>query len=603
MKSGFSRLAGFAAPHKKKYFASVVCAVIGVACSMVPYFAVSRIIVLLAANNAHTPNKWIYAAWCGVAALGYLGKVLFHSISTTLSHSATFAVLTSVRQQIADKLTRVPMGYILDTPSGKLKNTMVEKVESIEPPLAHVLPEMTSNLLIPLFIVVYLFILDVRMGFISLITLPVGAVCCMMMMKDYETRFNKYISIGKQMNATAVEYINGIEVIKAFGRSAASYQKFADAVTANAIYGLEWMKGIQFYFAMGIGIWPAVLIGVLPAGCIFYMNGTLSVSVFITVIILALGIISPLLAALFFIDDIAKIGTIMNDIGAVLDEKELVRPADKVRFSGMDITLSHVGFAYGEKEVLHDISLAIPKGSVTALVGPSGSGKSTMAKLIASFWDTGHGAITIGGADMKTIPVTQLTDNIAYVAQDNYLFDMSVMENIRMGSPEASDETIIAAAKAAGCHEFIMSLEQGYDTVAGSGGTRLSGGERQRITIARAMLKDAPIVILDEATAYTDPENEAVLQAAIAGLVKGKTLIVIAHRLSTITDADQIVVVSQGKIEAMGTHQALLEGCSLYRHMWQSHMGARDRADTSEEPTEKQNNIKEYKTPGEVAHA
>ncbi len=573
MKSGFSRLAGFAAPHKGRYAASVICAVIGVACAMVPYFAVSRIIIRLAEGGKDTGY---YFALFGVAALGYLGRVVFHSTSTTLSHLATFAVISEIRYRIATKLTQVPMGYILDTPSGRLKNTMVEKVDSIEPALAHVLPEMTSNLLIPLLIVGYLFVLDWRMALISLVTLPVGGLCFMMMMRDYETRYAKYISIGKQMNATAVEYINGIEVIKAFGRSASSYKKFADAVSANANYGLDWMKGIQGYFAMSIGIWPAVLIGVLPMGCVLYRGGTLSSSVFITVMILALGIVPPLLAGLYYLDDIAKIGTIMNDIGDVLDEKELPRPEKNATLIGMDIELSGVFFAYDQTEVLHGVSLKIPEGSVTALVGPSGSGKSTIAKLIASFWDADRGTISIGGANVKDIPQEQLTDCIAYVAQDNYLFDISVLENIRMGDPSASDEAVKQAARAAGCHDFILSLEHGYDTVAGGAGSHLSGGERQRVTIARAMLKNAPIVILDEATAYTDPENEAVLQEAIAGLVKGKTLIVIAHRLSTITDADQIVVVNRGEIDAVGRHAELLSGSQLYRQMWHSHVSVKD---------------------------
>ena len=571
----WSRLAEFAAPHKGNYIASVILAVLGVAAGMAPYFAVSQIVIRLIGGGRDF--AW-YLVWCAIAAAGFLGKALLHNLSTALSHRATFAVISEVRRRIAAKLTRVPMGYVLDTPSGKLKNTMVEKVDSIEPTLAHVLPEMTSNLLVPVAIIVYLFVLDWRMALVSLITLPIGAVCYMGMMKGYVEKFGQYVAVGKHMNATAVEYINGIEVIKAFGRSATSYGKFSEAVKANANYGLDWMRECQVYFAMGLGIWPAVLIGVLPVGCIFYMNGTLAAPTFITVMILALGIMAPLLAAIYYTDDIAKIGTVVDDIGAVLDVPEQVRPAERAALKGTDIALHNVSFSYADTEILHGVTLAIPAGTVTALVGPSGGGKSTIAKLIASFWDVTGGAVTVGDADVRNIPADQLMDTIAYVAQDNYLFDETILENIRMGKPSATDGEVKAAAKAAGCHDFIMALEHGYDTVAGGAGGHLSGGERQRIAIARAMLKDAPIVILDEATAYTDPENEAVIQAAVAKLVEGKTLIVIAHRLSTVTDSDKITVIENGRILAEGRHEQLLETCGLYRNMWNAHIDAKDAA-------------------------
>lgn len=572
-KSTSARLMEYAGEHRREYALSVLLAVLGVASGMVPYFAISRLILMLLEVERRFAS---FGLWCGIMALGFLGKALFHNISTTLSHKATFAVISEVRRRIGRKLKQVPMGYVLDTPSGKFKNIMVEKVDSIEPTLAHVLPEMTSNLLIPVAIIIYLFAIDWRMALISLITLPVGAACYMGMMKDYEPRFAEYVKVGQHMNATAVEYINGIEVIKAFGQSASSYRKFADAVHRNANYGLDWMKDVQLYFSMGIGIWPAVLIGILPAGCIFYRKGSLSAADFITIMILALGIMAPLLSAMYYTDDLAKIGIIVGEIGELLEEEEQKRPANRASLAGLDIRLKDVVFAYKEQEVLHGVNLFIPAGSVTALVGPSGGGKSTIAKLIASFWDTTSGSITIGGTDVKNIPAAQLMDLIAYVAQDSYLFDQSILENIRLGKPGASDEDVKRVAAASGYHDFIMELERGYDTIAGGAGGHLSGGERQRITIARAMLKNAPIVILDEATAYTDPENEAVIQKAVAKLVEGRTLIIIAHRLSTITDSDQIAVIEKGRVAAADTHEKLLESSSLYRELWQAHISSRD---------------------------
>ncbi len=573
-KNPLSRLADFAKPHKGKYASSVIFAIAGVAGGFIPYFAAARMIISLIEGNEELS---FYLTWCGAAALGFAVKVLCMNISTHFSHKATFAVISEVRYRMASKLTRVPMGYLLDTPSGKLKTTMVERVDSIESPLAHVLPEMTANLLVPLGIIVYLFTLDWRMALVSLITLPLGFIAYMGMMKDYAVRYTAATNAGKHMSATVVEYINGIEVIKAFNQSANSYAKFTDAVRKNTRLVLDWMKATQVYSAIAQSIWPAVLLGVLPAGCLFYLNGSLSGPDFITIIILSFGVIGPLIAAVRFTDDISKISTIIGDIGAILDEPELERPADSKKITGYGIELQNVTFSYGEEQVLKGINLVIPAGGVTALVGPSGSGKSTVAKLIASFWEVSGGEITLDGVNIKDIPTGQLMDIIAYVPQNGYLFDDTVRNNIRMGKQGATDAEVEAAAKASGCHDFIMKLEHGYDTVAGGAGGHLSGGERQRIAIARAMLKNAPIVILDEASAYIDPENEAVILEAVAKLVEGKTLIIIAHRLSTIIDSDQIAVIRNGRIAAQGKHEDLLESCALYRDMWQAHTGAKDR--------------------------
>ena len=306
-------------------------------------------------------------------------------------------------------------------------------------------------------------------------------------------------------------------------------------------------------------------------------HGTLSAETFLTVIVLSFGVMQPLITAFSYTDDIAQVKTIVDEMAEVLSDEDMQRPTTAEKLPADNaIQLKDVRFAYHDKEVLHGIDLHIAPGTVNALVGPSGSGKSTIARLIASLWDVKDGTIKLGGVDIRTLPLAECTKRIAYVSQDNYLFDLSVMDNIRMGKKGASDEEVIAAAKKCGCHEFIMGLENGYQTVCGASGGHLSGGERQRISIARAMLKDAPIVILDEATSYTDPENEAVIQSALARLVRGKTLLVIAHRLSTIADADQIIVVNQGKIEATGTQTELLASCPLYQNMWEAHISVKD---------------------------
>lgn len=571
-RRGKVRLMTFIRPHRSGFALSVVLAIISVASGLVPYFAVAEIVNLLISGEM---DFSVYLQWGLIGLIAYLARSVFHGLSTRCSHEATFRVLSEMRRTIAEKLTRVPMGYLTATPSGRLKTTMVERIEQMEVPLAHIIPEMTANLLVPVALVVYLFVLDWRMALASLATIPLGMLCYMAQMKEYPKKYAAVMQANKHMNATTVEYVGGIEVIKAFNQSAASYEKFTDAVRQNTRLMLEWMKSTQGYSALMMTLWPAVLIAVLPVGCLLYQNGSLSASDFITIAILSLGIIGPLVAAIFLTDDFSKIATITGEIAAVLEEPELDRPKAQKKLEGHDISLQDVHFAYKDVQVLNGVSLDIKAGMRTALVGPSGSGKSTIAKLIASYWDVSSGRITIGGIDVKTLPPEQVMDLIGYVSQDNFLFNVSVRENIRMGRPEATDEDVEAVAKAAGCHDFIMSLAHGYDTIVGGAGGHLSGGERQRVAIARAMMKNAPIVILDEATSYTDPENEAILQESIGRLTRGKTLIVIAHRLSTITEADQIAVVDDGRIVAVGKHAELVQCCPLYAQMWAAHTRSR----------------------------
>lgn len=277
-----------------------------------------------------------------------------------------------------------------------------------------------------------------------------------------------------------------------------------------------------------------------------------------------------------YADTIANVRVIFAEIGDIMNIPELKRPKQNVKVNGATVKFCDVSFGYDENMVFENLNLIAKEGELTAIVGPSGSGKSTIAKLIAGFWDISEGKVSIGNSNIKNISQKELADTIAYVSQDNYLFDDTIYENIRMGSPKATNKEVEKAAQSAGCDEFIRNLENGYETRVGGGGAHLSGGERQRIAISRAMLKDSPIVILDEATAYTDPENERVIQKSVSKLVKGKTLIVIAHRLSTITNADQIIVMENGSINSKGTHEELLNKSSLYKEMWQAHIGAKD---------------------------
>lgn len=573
-QSPLLRIWGWGKNEHGRLIGAILGAFIGVAMGMLPYFAAARIIIKMVSGEKELSG---YFMWLALGLAGYAARTVLYNTALSLSHKATFSILKTIRQKILSKLPKLPLGTVMDMSGGKMKQIIVDQVDSMETTLAHLFPEMTANIAAPVLILIYLFALDWRMALLSLVTIPVGYGFMMSVMGNYSKDYEGAVKVTHEMSGTVVEYINGIEVIKAFNQGKASYAKFTDRVKANAAYYYNWMQRSQFGLSTGSAIVPATLITILPFGWIWYTNGSLPMETFITIIILSLGIAGPLIAAMNFIDTLAMVGTTVSSVDELLSAEEQLHGSERVRLNGTDIGLSHVSFGYhDDKDILKDVSLSVPSGGMTALVGPSGSGKSTIAKLIAGFWDVKSGTVSVGGVDEKKIPLKQLYDMAAFVSQDNYLFDDTVRENIRMGRLSATDKEVEAAAKAAGCDSFIRALEKGYDTNVGGGGTHLSGGERQRIAIARAMLKDAPIVILDEATAYIDPENEAVIQKAIAKLVRGKTVIVIAHRLSTIKDADKIVVVNDGRIEAEGKHEELRKNCPLYESMWQAHIGAKD---------------------------
>ena len=570
----------WAGQKRSAYVWSVVLAVLNVVFKIIPYFIIADVVKLFLDGNKDFKEYMIRAVWI---ALSFTIAELFHSLSTALSHKATFTVLANIRKACCEKLARVPLGYVKDTSSGTFKNILVERIDSIETTLAHIVPEFTSNLLAPVIILIYFFMTDWRLALWSLVPVVVGFLSYFGMMIDYKPSFERTVKTTKDLNDAAVEYIDGIEVIKAFGKTESSYAKFTKAAMAYADSFISWMKRCSIFHALMMVVTPYTLLTVLPFGAHYVENGTLTISDFVMCIILSLGIVGPLITVGSYTDDLGKIGVIVDEVVGILEQPELKRPKRSAAVpKDNSITLTDVRFGYHEKEIMHGVNMKLEAGTVNAIVGPSGSGKSTIAKLIASLWNVNSGSIKIGGADIKQMSLTDFNRKIAYVAQDNYLFNESVRENIRQGNPDATDEQIIEVTKKSGCYDFIMQLEHGFDTIVGGAGGHLSGGERQRISIARAMLKDAPIVILDEATAYTDPENEAILQNSIAKLVAGKTLIVIAHRLSTVKDSDQIFVVNDGNVAAHGTHDELLASCPLYKEMWNAHISVKDTAKEGE---------------------
>jgi len=558
----------------KQIIISVILALLGVLAGIVPFACASKIVVMLISGNRELSG---YLLYIGAGALAYLLNTFLYTGALGISHKATFKILKEIREKALAKLPRLPLGTIMEMKSGRLKQVIIDQVESMETTLAHVFPEMISNIGGFLVIWIYMFAVDYRMALLALLPFPIGMTLMITVFIGYSKNYARSVEVTSAMNDSLIEYTGGIEVIKAYNQGNQSYATLRERCVANASFFYNWMKECKGnIYAMIIA--PTTLLSILPFGWMFYDNGSLSFEGLVTSIILSLCLMGPVLAVMDFVDTLAKLGTVVDNVNSILKAKEQDHQGNE-SFDGKDedIELKNVGFSYteGQDAVLKGISLKIHAGTKTALVGPSGSGKSTIAKLIAGFWDADSGSIYFGKIDTKKIPLARIYDRISYVSQDNFLFDDTVMENIRMGNRSATDEEVIACAKASGCDGFIRNLENGYETRVGGGGAHLSGGERQRIAIARAMLKDAPIVILDEATAYIDPENEAIIQEAVGKLVKGKTLIVIAHRLSTITDSDKIVLVNDGKVEASGRHEELLAKSPLYKSMWEAHIGVK----------------------------
>lgn len=570
------QLFAFVGERNSKMRISILLAVLGGMFGIVPFLMVALLADELYRGTATIQRVLFFS---GIAAICQLIKMLLTWRSSLMSHKISFTILKNIREAITDRMAKVPMGVMLETPTGTFKNLIVDNVAKLEDSMAHFMPELPSNIAAPLCSILLIFILDWRMGLASLITIPLGILFFAAMMRGYGPRMENYMRSANDMNSSLVEYVSGIQVIKAFNRSASSYGKYSKSVNYFHDSTMEWWSQCWFWNAAARAVLPSTLLGTLPVGAWLYMEGTLSLPVFLISLVVPLGFVAPLMKVSEAMEQVSMIKGNLEQVTAFLKTPELVRPSEPVSLGERTYQFEDVHFGYKETEVLHGISFQTRPGTMTAIVGPSGSGKSTIAKLMAGFWDVTSGSVRFGGQDIRQIPFEQLMGEISYVAQDNFLFDKSIRENIRMGNPAATDEEVEDAAKAANCHDFIMQLEQGYDTLAGDAGDRLSGGERQRITIARAMLKPSSVVILDEATAYADPENEALIQQAISKLVAGKTLIVVAHRLNTIRNADQILVVANGNIAGRGTQEELLRECPIYQKMWQDYAGTIEEAD------------------------
>ncbi len=582
-KSWMNALFAYAQGEKKRLVWSVVLSVVSVVLGLAPFYCMYRMICLFAVGTATTAAV---IKWCALALAAYAVKILLFSLSTGISHAMAYSVLEGLRLRLADRFLRAPLGDVENHSIGEIKNMMVDKIENIEPPLAHMIPEGAGHIVLPVISIAALLCIDWRLALASLVTFPLSFLCMGLTFKISGDSFAKYDRSSNEMNSAIVEYIEGIEVIKAFGRAGVSYEKYAGAITSFRTFVVKWLTSTFVTMKLSFALFPSTLIGTLPAALALANGGVITPAQAALAMMLSISMVGSLAKLEVFSENMRQVKFTVESLEEFLEMPALPEPAERAAVEHTDVELRGVHFSYtgDEKdEVLHGIDITLPEGSFTALVGPSGGGKSTVAKLIARFWDVTAGEITVGGVNIRDMPLEQLSEYVSFVTQDNFLFRCSLLENIRLGNPAATDEEVKAAARAAQCEEFISKLPQGYDTPAGEAGKRLSGGEKQRIAIARMMLKNAPIVILDEATAFTDPENEDKIQRSIAALTKGKTLLVIAHRLSTIKNADNIVVLKNGAIAAEGRQEELLENCPLYREMWQAHIGAKNWAVSSAE--------------------
>lgn len=577
----FKKVFEYAGPHKKDLYIATFIVLLSVLMGVLPFVLAYQVISPLVMGNA-VDTKYVCIRVIGVLICLILQAILY-GWGLDVSHKAAYSTLLRLRTSLQKRFEAVPLGFIQDKGTGTIKKLFVDDVDSLEVLLAHSLPEGIANLMIPIAIYVAMFFIDWKLALLSLASIPISFAAMMIMYSVGMKKMGPYYMAGQKMNNTIIEYINGMEVVKVFNKDAESYERFRKDISDYRDYTLEWYKAAWPWMAIYSSLLPCTIILTLPLGAWFVLCGFSTLPDLILVLCLSLSIGIPLLKSLSFLPTMPQLNYKIAALEQVLETAPLQQTDAVFHGKNYDICFDHITFGYEKSqpgpdgqpmvtmdEVIHDISFTAKAGQKTALVGESGSGKSTLAKLLIHYYDPQQGSISIGGQKITEMSLEALNSQVSYVAQDQYLFNTSILKNIRIGRPDATDEEVLEAAKKAQCMEFLEKLPQGIHSMAGDAGKMLSGGQRQRISLARAILKNAPIIVLDEATAYADPENEEKMEAAIAELVKGKTLFVIAHKLPAIMNADQICVIEHGKLAATGTHAELLAICEEYKKLWKA---------------------------------
>lgn len=577
----FKKMFEYAGPHKKDLYSATFIVLLSVLMGVLPFVLAYQVISPLVMGET------VGIGYVSMRVIGVLICLILQAVlygwGLDVSHKAAYNTLLRLRTSLQKRFEALPLGFIQDKGTGTIKKLFVDDVDSLEVLLAHSLPEGIANLMIPIAIYVAMFFIDWKLALLSLASIPISFAAMMIMYSVGMKKMGPYYMAGQKMNNTIIEYINGMEVVKVFNKDAESYERFRKDISDYRDYTLEWYKAAWPWMAIYSSLLPCTIILTLPLGAWFVLCGFSTLPDLILVLCLSLSIGIPLLKSLSFLPTMPQLNYKIAALEQVLETAPLQQTDAAFHGKNYDICFDHITFGYEKSqpgpdgrpmvtmdEVIHDISFTAKAGQKTALVGESGSGKSTLAKLLIHYYDPQQGSISIGGQKITEMSLEALNSQVSYVAQDQYLFNTSLLENIRMGRPDATDEDVLEAAKKAQCLEFLEKLPQGIHSMAGDAGKMLSGGQRQRISLARAILKNAPIIVLDEATAYADPENEEKMEAAIAELVKGKTLFVIAHKLPAIMNADQICVIEHGKLAATGTHADLLATCEEYKKLWKA---------------------------------
>lgn len=572
-KTGVARMLELAGQKKHRLLAACALSVVAAAARIVPFFTIYALVRELlqcyAASTQVDPGRLSeYAGWTLAAALVY-GLCAF--FSSSLAHTAAYDIIYALRLQLMEKLTRVPSGYFTQTTQGAIKKILSDDTEQLEVFIAHHICDIVAAVATPLLTLIYLFVMDWRLALVTLVPIFISLVLLSACLNkpDKATLQVELHDSQERMQGTIIEYIHGMPVIKVFNRTLGAFRRyerdingFVDAVTRTAYANARPMGAYYAFFgAQLLFLLPTSLLllqverflDFLPVVLMFFIVGS--------------GLKEPLEDMMVKVLDTKRISEGMRRVDEILQLEEMSY-GDTGAPTHYDVQFENVTFAYGDgAAAVDDVSFTLSAGNVTGLVGPSGGGKSTLAQLLLRFYAPQQGTIRIGGVDIASIPPERLTRLVSYVFQESVLFHDTVENNIRMGDTSASHEDVVQAAKNAEIHEVIQHLPQGYDTVIGEGAAFLSGGEHQRLAIARVFLRDTPIVVLDEATAYADAENEARIQQAFARLAKNKTVLIIAHRLKTVEKADQILVMQEGRLQGVGTHNALLAACPLYAEM------------------------------------
>ena len=586
-KKGVARLFEIAGERKGLLILAGILSAGSACCMLVPYLSVYQVAneLLQNAGNISQADSGHMIRWGWIAFAGLTGGLLLLYASLMASHVAAFRILYGLRIKLAEHIGRLPLGYLNGTSTGAIKKTMEQNIEKIETFIAHTIPDLVNVLATVVIMFTLFFTLNGWIAAVCLlaIALGIGLQCTMMFGKAGQEFMQTYFDTQEKMSASAVQYVRGMPVVKIFGQSIRSFRQFNKEIEAYKTYALKVCDTYQPGMVVFMVLLNSIVTFILPVGLLILSGQPQNIAfaaVYLFFIILGPGVATPIYKLTFLGSSTKEIDEGVTRLDRIFSEKTMPESLNPQKPHGYDITFTDVSFAYENKteatrtDALHHINFTARAGEITALVGPSGSGKSTIANLIPRFWDVEQGEIKIGGTNVKNIATEQLMDLVSFVFQDSFLFFDTIYENIRVGNPHATREQVIAAAQAAQCDEFIQHLPKQYDTIIGEEGVYLSGGEEQRISVARAILKNSPILVLDEATAFADPENEYKMQQALQHLIKNKTVIIIAHRLSSIVSAQQIVVLKEGSIAQIGTHQKLSSIPGVYRQMWEAYTDA-----------------------------